>query len=165
VHKPVLAILLAGAALSLSAQDVQFGVQGGIALPAADMSNKASLGLTAGGHARWDFSQGHGLMARADLNLFTSNGGNNVTALGVAADYTYHLERRPAGFYCLAGLNQESFRTSPDVGPSRSDSSFGIDLGAGYDLDRHLGFQGRYTTNSFNSLSYAALNLGVTYTF
>jgi len=165
VHKPVLAILLAGAALSLSAQDVQFGVQGGIALPAADMSNKASLGLTAGGHARWDFSQGHGLMARADLNLFTSNGGNNVTALGVAADYTYHLERRPAGFYFLAGLNQESFRTSPDVGPSRSDSSFGIDLGAGYDLDRHLGFQGRYTTNNFSSLTYAALNLGVTYSF
>ena len=51
MHKPVLAILLAGAALSLSAQDVQFGVQGGIALPAADMSNKASLGLTAGGGA------------------------------------------------------------------------------------------------------------------
>ena len=165
MQKPVLAILLAGTALSLAAQDVQFGVQGGISLPAADLSNKASLGLTGGGHARWDFSQGHGLMARADLDLFTSNGGTNVTGLGVAADYTYHLERRPAGFYFLAGLNQLSFRTSPSAGPSRSDSSFGIDLGAGYDLDRHLGVQARYTTNSFNSLSYAALNLGVTYTF
>ena len=165
MQKPVLAILLAGTALSLAAQDVQFGVQGGISLPAADMSDRASLGLTGGGHARWDFGQGHSLMARADLNLFNSNSGNNVTALGVAADYTYHLERRPVGFYFLAGLNQESFHTSFNAGPSRSDSSLGIDVGAGYDLDRHLGFQGRYTTNSFNNLSYAALNLGVTYSF
>ena len=162
--KSFLAMLMLGTALSLAAQDVQFGVQGGLTLPAADLSSNASLGLTGGGHARWYFREGHGVMARADLNLFSSNGGTNVTGLGVAGDYTYHLERRPAGLYFLAGLNQQSFHSS-FTNHSRTDSSLGLDLGAGFDLDRHLGFQGRYTTNNFSSLTYAALNLGVTYSF
>jgi hypothetical protein len=157
-------ILMMGAALSLCAEDVRFGVQGGLTLPAADLSDNASIGIQAGGHAKWNIRDGHGLMPRADLNIFGQSNGTNVTGLSLACDYTYHVDRRPTGFYVLAGLNESTFHTS-FRNRSSNDTSLGIDLGAGFDLDRHLGFQGRYTTNSFNSVTYGALNVNVTYTF
>ena len=64
----------------------------------------------------------------------------------------------------LAGLSDQNYHTGfPDF--SRNDNGLGIDLGVGYDLDRHTGLQARYTTNSFSGYTYSALNLGVTYTF
>lgn len=107
---------------------------------------------------------GHGLVARADLTFFGQSNNTTVNDLAVAADYTYHFDRRPRGAYLLAGLSQQTYHTS-FPGFSRNNSGLGIDLGAGYDLDSHLGLQARYTTNSFTDVTYAALNLGVSYTF
>jgi hypothetical protein len=64
--KPILAILILGTALSLSAQDVRFGVQGALALPDNDLTDNADAGLQLGGHVRWDFGRGHGVMAPGD---------------------------------------------------------------------------------------------------
>lgn len=162
--KKAVAIFIMGTALSLSAQSVRFGVQGGVSLPSNDLSNNAYLGLQLGGHLKADFGEGHGLMGRVDLTFFSQNSGVNVTDTALAADYTYHFERRQRSAYLLAGLSQQNYHTSFQ-NYSVNDSGVGIDLGAGYDLDRHLGLQARYTTNSFSNYNYAALNLGVTYTF
>lgn len=158
------AILIMGTALTLSAQEVRFGVQGALSFPANDLTDNANTGLQGGGHVRWDFKQGHGLVARADLTLFGRNDGVDVSDLAVAADYTYHFERRQRGLYVLAGLSEHNYRTSFH-GDSRNDGGLGLDLGAGYDLDRRFGLQARYTTNNFSDMTYSALNLGVTYTF
>jgi len=162
--KKTIAILIMGTALALSAQEVRFGVQGALSLPAGDLSDNAGGGLQVGGHARWAFNGGHGIMARADATFFGQKYGVDVSDLAFGGDYTYHFERRQRGLYVLAGLSQQNYRTSFQ-GYSQSDSSLGLDLGAGYDLDRHLGLQARYTSSNVNEMTYAALNLGVTYTF
>ena len=162
--KKAVAILIMGTALALSAQDVRFGVQGALSLPTNDLADNANGGLQGGGHVRWDFNRGHGLMARADVTLFGKNDGVEVSDLAVAADYTYHFERRQRGMYVLGGLAQHNYHTSYR-GSSRNDGGLGLDLGAGYDLNRNLGLQARYTTNNFSDMTYSALNLGVTYTF
>jgi hypothetical protein len=162
--KTTLAILILATAVSLSAQEVRFGVQGALAIPTGDLGDIADAGLQLGGHAKWDFNQGHGIMARVDATFFGQNDGVNVTNLAVAADYTYHFQRRQRGLYVLAGLSDQNYHTSYD-GYSQNNNGLGIDLGVGYDLDRHLGLQARYTTADISSATYAALNLGVTYTF
>ncbi|MGA2080599.1 MAG: outer membrane beta-barrel protein [Holophaga sp.] len=162
--RTTVAILIIAGALSLPAADLHFGVQGALSVPVNDLSSNAYVGLQAGAHARWYFEQGHGLMVRGDMTLYAQNGDTSVTDLAVAADYTYHLERRLDGLYVLAGLSQDSYHTSYSYS-SRNDTGLGVDLGAGYDLDHHLGVQARYVTHSYSGLTYSALNLGVTYTF
>lgn len=162
--RKVLAILSIGGALSLAAAEVDFGVQAAASLPTSNLSDNAYVGVQVGGHMRWDFSHGHGIMVRADAVLYPQNNGNSVNGFAVAADYTYHLERRQTGLYVLGGLSEASYHTSYP-GSSRSDSGLGFDLGAGYDIDRHAGLQLRYTSYSFSGLTYSALNVGVTYTF
>jgi len=162
--KKALTILIMGSALALSAQDIRLGVQGGISLPTGDLSSNATMGLQLGGHAKFDLRGGHGIMGRVDLTFYGQNSSISVNDLAVGADYTYHLERRQQGLYVLAGLSQQNYHTGfPSY--SRNDNGLGIDLGLGYDIDRHLGLQARYTTNSFSGLTYSALNMGVTYTF
>jgi hypothetical protein len=162
--KKTLMILAMGGALTLSAQDLRFGVQGALSLPTSDLSNSANAGLQLGGHANWDFRDGHGLTARADVTVYGQTNSISVNNIAAAVDYTYHFERTQRGPYVLAGLSQQNYHTG-FPGFSRNDSALGIDLGAGYDLDRHLGLQARYTTSSFSGVTYSALNLGVTYTF
>jgi hypothetical protein len=157
--------MVLASAVSLAAQLPRFGVQGAVSLPSQNLSDNAGLGLQLGGHARWNFNRGQALMARADLALYDQNNGANVTGLGLGADYIYHLERRPVGLYLLGGLSSQNFHTSYPAS-SRNDTVLGIDLGAGLDLDRHLGLQARYTTHNLGGgLVYGAFNVGATYTF
>jgi len=162
--KKAFVILAMGTALCLSAQDIRLGVQGAVSVPANNLADNANAGLQAGGHAQWDFRGGHGLMVRADLTFFGQNNSTSVSDLAIAADYTYHFERRPRGAYLLVGLSQQNYHTSFSNW-SRNNAGVGIDLGAGYDLDRRLGLQARYTSNNFNEGTYGSLNLGVVYTF
>lgn len=162
--RTVLAILIIGGALPLAAAEVDFGVQAAASLPTSNLSDNAYVGVQGGGHMRWDFSHGHGIMFRADLAVYPQNGGTSVNGFAVAADYTYHLEGHHTGLYVLGGLSQASYHTSFSS-YSRSDSGLGFDVGAGYDIDRHVGLQARYTSYSFTGLTYSAMNVGVTYTF
>lgn len=157
-------ILTLGSSLALAAQTPEVGVQAALSLPSNDLSDKANTGLQLGAHVNWDFRGGHGLTARADLTFYGSNNGASVNDLAVAADYTYHFDQRQTGPYVLAGISQQNYHTGFPAS-SRNDNGLGIDLGGGYDFDRHLGVQARYTTNSVNAGTYSALNLGVTYTF
>ena len=157
-------ILALGSSLALSAQTPEAGVQAALSLPAGDLSDNANFGLQMGGHVQWDFRGGHGLVARADLTFYTSNNGTSVNNLAVGADYTYHFEVRRQGPYVLGGLTLANYHTG-FRNSSRNDSNLGIALGGGYDLDRHLGLQARFTTNSVGPGTYGAFNVGVTYTF
>ena len=159
-----IALLIIGTALSLSAQEVRFGVQGAVSIPAANLSDDANLGLQVGGHARWGFRHGQGVMVRADAAFYSQNNGTNVNDLAFGADYTYHLSGHQTGPYLLAGLSQHTYRTSFQDG-TWNNNGLGLDLGGGVDLNRNLGLQARCTTNNFNGFTYSALNLGATYTF
>jgi len=141
-----------------------FGVQGALAFPVNDLTNVANLGLQAGGHGRWDFGGGHGLMARGDVTVFGSKDGASTTSFGVGADYTWHPDRNRRGVYLLGGVSLMSYSISGH-GNSDSRTALGLDLGVGYDLDRHVGIQARYTTHNTDHVTLAALNLGVTYSF
>jgi hypothetical protein len=155
---------LALSASALKAEEPRFGVQADLSLPSNDLSDVANLGVGFGGHGRWDFGHGHGLMARADVTLYGSKDSFSTSSFGAGADYTFHLDRTQRGVYFLAGASFLSFSTS-GYGHSVSNNGMGLDLGLGYDADRHVGFQARYTTHSVSGGTYSALNLGVTYTF
>ena len=158
---PSALLLLAGPALS--AQDVRVGVQGALAFPANDLTDVANLGLQLGGHARWDFGRGHGLMARLDVTLYGSKDGASTTSFGGGADYTYHVDHDRRGLYLLAGATLTSYSVSG--GGTASRSGLGLDVGAGYDLTRNLGLQLRYTTHSLDGATMSSLNLGATWSF
>ena len=151
------AMLVAG---SLAAASPELGVQGALAVPTADLSDSAGLGIQGGANARWNFGAGHGIMGRADLTLYSGKNGSTDSSFGLAADYTYHPDHNGRGVYVLAGLSLLSYSAG-----HRSDSALGLDLGVGYDVDRHIGYQIRYTTHNINSATLASLNLGVTYAF
>ena len=162
----VLATIIGGlAVLPASAQEPLFGVQGALSFPGGDLSDTAGLGLQFGGNARWAFGGGHGLMGRVDYTYYGQKNDINTSSLAVAADYTFHLDRtRHAGTYLLAGLNMMNYDLGYPDGTTNH-NTLGLDLGLGYDVDAHLGYQLRMTTNSFNSQTMSALNLGITYSF
>lgn len=166
-NKAAMTVMLAIASGAfLAAATPQWGVQGALAFPQGDLSDSASVGLQGGGHARWDFGQGHGLMARGDLTLYGQRHGFSDDSLGIAADYTYHLDRNRRGLYFLGGLSLVDYHWDARDGRSHTDTVLGPDLGVGYDLNRNVGLQGRYTFHSASgSSSLDSLNLGVTYTF
>jgi hypothetical protein len=156
--------LASAAALSLSAAEPRFGLQGALALPQADLTDSANPGLQFGGHAKWDFGQGHGLLARADLTFFGRKDGTSASSLGGGADYTYHLDRNARGFYLLAGASVLNYHYRFGNN-TRTGSALGPEVGGGFDVDRNLGFQVRYTVHDLSNASLGSLNLGVTYTF
>ena len=158
---PAIILVLAGTALG--AQDVRVGVQGAFAFPANDLTDVANLGLQLGGHARWDFGRGHGLMARLDVTFYGSKDGASTTSFGGGADYTYHVDHDRRGLYLLAGATLTSYSVSG--GGTASRSGLGLDVGAGYDLTRNLGLQLRYTTHSLDGATMSSLNLGATWSF
>ena len=157
-------MILVAAGATLAADPPRFGVQAALAQPMGDLSDTASLGLQAGGHVQWDFGRGHGLVARADLTSYGTNDGYSRTSLGLGAEYTFHPERRPHGFYVLGGLSLMDYHLS-FADASRTDSGLGLSLGGGYDANRNLGFQVRYTSHSMDGATLGSLNAGVTYTF
>ena len=83
------ALLVAGTGLAAAAPE--WGFQGALAVPTADLSSSAGLGLQGGANGRWDFGGGHGIMGRADLTLYSGKDGANESSLGVAA--VLHCER------------------------------------------------------------------------
>lgn len=162
VFIPALLTLATGA--SLFGEQPQWGVQGGLSVPSADLSDSANLGLTGGGNGKWNLGRGHAVIGRADLALYGRKNGNSDSSVAVAGDYTYHLSRNQQGLYFLGGVSVMDYSWSRQDN-SRSDTALGLDLGVGYDLDRNVGLQARYTTHSVSGGTLDALNLGVTYTF
>jgi hypothetical protein len=165
-RKVILPLVLAIASGAfLAAAQPQWGVQGALSVPTGDLSDSANLGISGGGNAKFDFGRGNGLMARGDLTFYGQKDGFSDSSAGVAADYTYHLDHRQRGIYFLGGLSVLDYRWSRSDGSNYDSSALGLDLGVGYDVDRHVGLQARYTAHSVSDSELDALNLGVTYTF
>lgn len=163
LRRALTCLVLAGSASLLSAVTPDFGVQGALAIPAGDLSDGANLGIQGGGHAWWHFQGGHALMARVDATFYGSKDGLTVNSFGVAADYTFFPESRGRGLYLLGGLSFLRYELSAELSDSRN--KLGLDLGVGYQFNRALGMQLRYTTHEIDSLTFASANVGVTYTF
>ena len=161
----LLPALAAGLAfVPLCAQDIRYGVQGALSAPSGDLGDGANLGLQLGVHVRWNFGQGHGFMARGDWTSYGDKNEVSTTSSALGADYTYHFSQTQRGLYVLAGLSlQEYYQDFPDF--SVDNSGLGLDLGVGFDVDRHLGFQARVTSANLDHATMTALNLGITYTF
>jgi hypothetical protein len=154
-------VLLCLTAGPLAAQVPQFGMQGALAFPGGDLADSADVGLQVGGHVRWDYGRGCGLMARVDLTAYGRKDGYNASSLGAGADFTYHFRQNRRGLYALAGLSLQNYSREVPYG-SIHDNGLGVALGLGYDLDRHIGLQARLVSGQ-ESLS--SFNLGMTYSF
>lgn len=162
--------LLALLALPLAAQEPQFGVHAGFALPAGDLGSALdrNFGLTVGGHAGFYRSGGHELRPRAEFTRF--DGGwhpvgdgrfsrSRISSLTLGCDYLYHTEMRPTGLYLLMGLGNSWWQDRTEGQPSASQSSLAVSLGAGYRVDRHWSVEGRFITGSFRDASGQAHQL------
>lgn len=158
----VVLLLLGGA--FLPAADIRGGVQGGLSLPQGDLADVANMGLHLGGHLRWDYGRGHGLMARGEFTPYGKKNGVTTNTFLFGADYTYHIDRNRRGVYVLAGLSHLNANYS-GWGRRSGDSGIGFSFGGGMDMDRNLGFQVRFNSHSVDNATLASLNLGVTWTF
>jgi hypothetical protein len=157
------ALLLAAASAAGAAEPPAFGLQAAVAFPANDLTDVANLGIQFGGHGRWDFGHGHGLMGRADLTFYGSKDGASTDSIGAGADYTYHFDHNRRGVYLLAGVTFMNYSVS--YHGTHSHSGLGPDVGVGYDVDGHLGLQIRLTSHDVDHSNLYSLNLGATYTF
>ncbi len=153
----LLTVALALGAGTASAQEIQFGAHGGLNLPLGDLDKAVDgrLGFTLGGHVGLYYGNGHELRPRVDFTQYSggllplSSTKNTVSAWGLGADYLYYTELHPQGIYLVGGLGLQSWTVNPDNGPSESNTSLTLDLGAGYRFNRTLAVEGRFTTGQF----------------
>lgn len=152
-------LCLAGAAV---AQDVQFGVQGGVNIPFGNLGDALDNrpGIQVGGHAGIYYGNGHELRPRLDFTYY--QGGyfpgvhdnlerNTISAWGLGCDYVYYTEMRPQGFYLTMGLGYQWWTVSPREGSDTTNSSLSMAAGAGYRFNRSFSLEGRFTTGQFRS--------------
>jgi len=142
------------AAGPLAAQDLRFGLQGTIALPAGDLGDRALLdnvlGYGFGAHAIVGFPGGHAIVPRADYTYFEkSSPTRRVQTLQLGADYNYFLSRTVnRGAYLGGGLGLDVAKFEVDQ-PGASDNDtpatvYGA-VSAGYMFTTQIGAELRYT--------------------
>nr|WP_320132767.1 outer membrane beta-barrel protein [uncultured Holophaga sp.] len=155
-----LALMLAGT--GLQAQEAEFGVQGGLQLPFGDLGTTLdhSMGYVFGANLGLYYGDGHELRTRIDYQTYSGSwvpydGGFrkfDITAWSLGADYVYYTEQRRKGVYLTMGLSYNMW----DVSPGGGQNGLGLAAGAGYRLDDHWSFEGRFTTGQFRSDNGAA---------
>lgn len=143
-------LLIAG---PLAAQDVQFGLQGTLALPTSDLGDRAyldkALGYGLGAHAVIGFAGGHAVVPRLDYTYFEkSSPTRKVQLLQLGADYNYFFSGKVnQGAYVGAGLGFGMAKFEMDL-PGASDddtpnTAYGA-VSAGYMFTPHMGAELRY---------------------
>ena len=142
------AILALGGVMA-SAQDVQFGAQGGLNLPLGNLDSAVDgrIGYTIGGHVGLYYGNGHELRPRVDYTYYaggwTPDGSgpfkkNTVSAWGMGADYIYYTEMHPQGFYLVMGLGFQNWTVDPEHASSESKTSLSPGGGRGISLQPEL---------------------------
>ncbi len=154
----VAALSLVG--VSATAQEIQFGIHGGLNVPLGDLDKALDgrPGFTLGGHAGLYFGNGHEVRPRVDFTHYDGgwtpvdgSGKATISAWGLGADYLYYTETRPQGIYLAMGLGVQGWTVNPDNYPSRSKTSLSLAAGAGYRFSRALSVEARFTTAQFQS--------------
>lgn len=148
------------------AQEVQWGVQGGLNIPVGDLSTALDgrLGISVGGHAGLFYGDGHELRPRVDYTRYeggyfpvgNSLGKNTIEAFGLGADYVFYTDLRPRGLYLTMGLGYQWWTVDPRGLPSTHTGSLSVAAGAGFRFNRTFGLEGRFTTGQFRSSDGAA---------
>ena len=160
---PLLAVLPATGA------EVDFGIQGSVALPtgafgdADHLDRKPGFGL--GIQAPIDFGDGHVLRPRLEYLGFRRNSGEinyKADSYLLMADYNYHVTGDREGVYFLGGLGLHHTRrsvTRPLVGASITGSSsttgLAYNVGLGYAFSRNAALEVKYL-----AMHMGALGLG-----
>jgi hypothetical protein len=172
-----LATLAAAAlAIPLKAEEPRFGVQGLVNAPLGDLKDfvDSKPGVDVGIHGTFDLGAGNMIRPRLDYNYFpdaTLSGIKNTAYnVGLGADYLYFIAGKPEGFYLTGGLSlvRWSFETKdPVLGNATTDTTkLGVAVGAGYQWNRTLGTEARYTTSKVSDgFTADALQAGVTIRF
>lgn len=166
----VAALSLVG--VSATAQEIQFGVHGGLNAPLGDLDKALDgrPGFTLGGHMGLYFGNGHEVRPRVDFTYYdgdtpVDNGNITISAWGLGGDYLYYFETRPQGIYLTMGLGVQGWTVDPDNHPSHSKTSLSLAAGAGYRFSRNLSVEARFTTAQFQSTNGQANALQVLASF
>jgi hypothetical protein len=150
-----LALLLTAA--SLSAQDINGGLQTGLSLPVGDLHDKDSFGTNQffgahiGGHLDFNITQNHQVRAQITYHSFpgsrwSSDVKNDYSNLQIGADWVYNFQNPSSGWYVLAGANINNMKVEynfPGVSGSASQSGkFGIRGGGGFTFTKAFSLEG-----------------------
>lgn len=167
---------LVALALPLKAEEPRFGMQAAVNAPLGDLKDfvDSKPGFGVGVHGTFDLGYGHMIRPRADFNVYPqanfSGIKNNASNFGLGADYLYFLAGKPERLYLTGGLSAVRWSFSNDVPGfgkvSNNTTKLGIALGVGYQWNRTVGTEGRYTTSKVGeNFTANALQAGVTIRF
>lgn len=169
-----LALPLAGQ----SAARPTFGFSAQLSAPLGNLKEDTDKSLGAGASflVQWDFTSGHAVRPRLDVNIFNVSSyepshsnyreSRNLSAVGAAVDYLYYIEGAPKGLYLTGGLGVTrwdlSYTTSDRIGNSfsssydrsKNTSSLSLAAGLGWQFTRIIGAEARFV-----HAPYKAFNL------
>jgi len=168
---------LAAAALAapLKAEEPRIGVEGLVNAPLGDLKDfvDSKPGFSVGVLGTFDLGAGNMLRPRLDYtsypNANLANLRNEASNVALGCDYLYFFAQRPEAFYLLGGLSAVRWSFSTDAGfgkVSTDTTKVGLTLGGGYQWNRTVGTELRYTTSRIDSgFTANALQGGVTIRF
>ena len=111
-HIALVAILASG--MALSAQEIKFGFQAGIASPMGDLKTAvdSKTGFSVGANMLIDMGSGFAIVPRLDMTQFKSDIDGcdlKFTTTAVIVDFNYFVSGKANnGFFLLAGLGYSS---------------------------------------------------------
>ena len=155
-------LLVAG---PLAAQEVQFGLQGTVALPTGDLGDRTyldqALGYGFGAHAALGFANGHAVVPRLDYTHFVkSSPTRKVQMLQLGADHTWFPSGKVnQGAYLGAGLGFGLAKFEVDLPGAGADDTPNTAYGAvsaGYMFTPHMGAELRYTHAKYKPERFGA---------
>jgi opacity protein-like surface antigen len=140
------------AAAPLKAQDFRFGVQGSVVNPMGDLSDIGSTGFGAAFLAEMGLTPNMAIRGKVDYLLFGEKSygqgvKNTPSTFAVTADCIYCLETLNHGFFGVVGISSLSTSSEVSGGGSSitvSESGLGFSVGAGYNINRNMGFELKY---------------------
>lgn len=153
-------VLLCGFS-GLSAQELKWGVHGSVNAPQGDLKTAldSKAGFTVGGHLGIYLENGHEVRPRVDYTRY--DGGsfsmasmtykNTVAALGLGADYLYHLHGSQKGPYLLAGLGFQWWTVEPEHQPTTHENGLSYQAGAGYRFNPTVAVEVAYSSSRFQA--------------
>ena len=152
-----LALAVALAGVSLSAQNITGGLQTGLSLPVGDLKDKTDYGTNQffgahiGGHIDFNIAPHH--QVRGQLTYSSLPGSewdrgfqNDFKILQVGADWVYSFQNPNQGWYTIAGASINNIKVDSSVGgfsgSSTQNGMLGVRGGGGYTFNKLFSLEG-----------------------